>query len=451
MIAGKRSSTTAGGKLTISVFGLGYVGSVSAACCAEQGHRIIGVDPQQAKVDLINEGVPPVVERDLAELIREVRRDGRLSATSDAAAAISESSISFISVGTPSRQNGSLDLSSLARVCEEIGAALRDKRDFHIVVVRSTVLPGTLQKMVLPILERTSSKRAGIDFGVVSNPEFLREGTAVDDFRHPPKTVIGAFDECTGGQVAQLYEHLDAPLICTSVEIAELIKYVDNAWHALKVTFGNEVGNACKALGIDSHQVMDLFCRDTQLNLSSYYLKPGFAFGGSCLPKDLRAFIYHARSLDLSLPMLESILPSNRLQIDRAIRLITSKGRRRIGVLGFSFKAGTDDLRESPMVEVIETLIGKGYELKLYDAYVNLARLIGANREYLLRAIPHIVQLMAGTIDEVLASSDLILVGNNDPAYWGIAGRLAPHQTVLDMVRLPNRDGFSEHYDGINW
>jgi GDP-mannose 6-dehydrogenase len=436
---------------TIAVFGLGYVGAVSAACFAKRGHCVIGVDPQQSKVDLINQGMPPIVEEGLAEIIRDMAGGGRLRATSNAMEAMAESSISFICVGTPSRANGSLDLTSLTNVCEQIGATLREKEGFHVVIVRSTILPGTMRDLVLPTLERASGKKAGLDFGLAHNPEFLREGSAVTDFDNPAKTVIGAFDEESTEIVARFYSHFDAPLICTRVETAEMIKYVDNSWHALKVAFANEIGNICKAVRIDSHAVMDIFCCDTKLNLSPYYLKPGFAFGGSCLPKDLRALTYAAHRADLSVPVLESVLQSNRVQIERAVRLVTARRLHRIGVLGFSFKAGTDDLRESPMVDLIETLIGKGYDLKVYDRNVQLGQLMGANRDFLLRAIPHIFKLMATTIDEVLAHAELILIGTGELGYRDICTHLAPHQVLIDMVRLPGIDVFSGQYDGINW
>lgn len=443
------SATT--GRQTIAVFGLGCVGAVSAACLAKTGYAIIGVDPQRSKVDLINSGVPPIVEEDMAELIREAAEMKRLRATPDAVAAVAESALSLVCVGTPGRPNGSLDLSGIARVCEEIGAALRRIDQFHVVVIRSTVLPGTISALVRPTLERASGKKAGVDFGLAVNPEFLREGSAVKDFHHPPKIVIGAFDDRSRDMVAELYRGIDAPLIQTSVEIAEMIKYVDNSWHALKVAFGNEVGNICKAFGIDSHRVMDVFCTDTKLNISPSYLRPGFAFGGSCLPKDLRALTYHARRVDLSLPVLESILVSNRIQIERALRLIAEKRCRRIGVLGFAFKAGTDDLRESPIVELIEILIGKGYDVRLFDRNVNLSQLVGSNREHILDAIPQIARLMVRGIDEVVAHAELVLLGTGDPCYRDLKGRLASHQTVIDLAGLARCEGPGERYDGINW
>jgi GDP-mannose 6-dehydrogenase len=427
------------------------VGCVSAACLAQDGHGIIGVDTQLAKVDLINGGRPPIVEPGLAELVLRTTRTGRLAATAAAEPAVCDTDLSMICVGTPSLPNGNLDVGSLANVCEEIGAALRRKGRYHVVVVRSTMLPGTMHAVVRPTLEATSGLRAGIDFGLAVNPEFLREGTAIADFRNPPKTVIGAMDERSAEAVAGIYDRVEAPLIQTSVEIAEIAKYVDNAFHALKVAFGNEIGNVCKALGLDSHVVMDIFCQDRKLNLSGAYLKPGFAFGGSCLPKDLRALTYKARMLDLSLPVLDGVMRSNRQQIDRAVDIIVSKGRWRVGVLGIGFKAGTDDLRESPMVEVVERLIGKGFDLRLFDSNVNLAHLVGANREYILRTIPHISRRMVESPAEVLAHGDVIVVGNDDPAFHDVPSRLHPQQVLIDMVRLPKVGDIDGRYYGINW
>lgn len=438
-------------ELRLSIFGLGYVGSVSAACFARDGWRVIGLDSQHVKVDLINQGKTPIIEPSLGDMISEAVAAGRLRATDKPAEAIAESDISLVCVGTPSRPNGNLDVSSVVRVCEEIGAALREKEEFHVVVIRSTILPGTTREVILPTLETASGKTTGKNFGLANNPEFLRESTAVTDFYTPPKTVIGAMDERSAETVAALYAGIEAPMIHTSIEIAEMIKYADNAWHALKVAFGNEIGNTCKALSIDSHELMDVFCQDTKFNLSSRYLKPGFAFGGSCLPKDLRALTYKGRTLDLELPVLNSILTSNRIQVERAVRMITAKDRRRIGILGLSFKAGTDDLRESPLVELIERLIGKGYDLCLYDSNVILARMVGANRDYILKTIPHISTLMVDTIEEVLEKSDLIVIGNADPAFHDVPSRLRDHQLLLDMVRVPSRGSLADQYDGINW
>lgn len=437
--------------MRISVMGLGYVGAVSAGCLAADGHTVVGVDPHPTKVDLINQGVSPIVEKDIGEIIRAQVAGGKLCATSDSARAVQDTEMSLICVGTPSQLNGSLDLRFVRKVCEEIGAALKTKQGFHVVVARSTMLPGTMRDVVIPTLEQYSGKVAGRDFGVCNNPEFLREGTAVWDYRNPPKTVIGETDMRSGNVLAEVYAGLDAPLIRTDVETAEMVKYTDNVWHALKVAFANEIGNLCKAVRIDGHRVMEIFCQDTKLNLSPYYMKPGFAFGGSCLPKDVRALTYKARSLDLDLPVLNAILPSNQRQVERGIRMIVDKGHRKVGILGFSFKAGTDDLRESPLVEVIEYLLGKGYELRLYDRNVSLAALTGANRDYILNHIPHISRLMVQTMDEVLAFAETLVIGNGAGEFAGILERIRPGQVVVDLVRVVKECNKTGEYDGICW
>ncbi len=389
--------------MKVSIFGLGYVGAVSAACLANDDHLVVGVDTSEAKVGLINEGRTPIIEQGVEELIATAVRNGRLWATADAAKAVFNSDISLVCVGTPSNGNGSLDLTYVRRVCNDIGSILAEKDAFHTIVVRSTMLPGSMRDVVVPSLESSSGKLAGRDFGVCNNPEFLREGTAVDDYYHPAKTVIGATDPKSCAVVEQLYEKLDAPVVRTDIETAEMVKYTDNVWHALKIGFANEIGNICKALKIDGHEVMDIFCQDTKLNISHRYLKPGFAFGGSCLPKDIRALTYKGKFLDVELPILNAIMPSNEAQVRKGVQMVVEKGNRKVGVLGFSFKAGTDDLRESPLVELIERLLGKGYDLRLYDRNVNIARLVGANREYILNHIPHIANLMDDSVDKVLA------------------------------------------------
>ena len=383
--------------MKISIFGLGYVGTVSAGCLAREGHEVIGVDPLRTKVDLINSGKSPIIEAEIGEILAEAVRTGRLRATENQDEAINHTELSFVCVGTPSQANGNLDLTYIRRVCELIGRALKNKSSRHTVVIRSTILPGTMRDIVIPTLEECSGKKAGVDFGVCNNPEFLREGSAVMDFDSPPKTVIGQFDRESGELLATLYSKLDAPFIRTDLETAEMVKYVDNTWHALKIGFANEIGNICKSSGIDAHAVMKIFCQDKKLNISPAYLMPGFAFGGSCLPKDLRALAYKAKSQDLHLPIMSAILPSNELQISKGLRLITEKGHRRIGILGFSFKSGTDDLRESPMIEVIEHLIGKGYDLRIFDRNVSIASLVGANRDFILNRIPHISRCRIGS------------------------------------------------------
>ncbi|HKY29510.1 MAG TPA: UDP-glucose/GDP-mannose dehydrogenase family protein [Pyrinomonadaceae bacterium] len=437
--------------LRISIFGLGYVGCVSAACFAKAGHHVIGVDVNPTKVEIINSGKSPIVEQGMNELLAGVVKEGRLVTTTDPERGITESDLSLICVGTPSNPNGSLDLSHVKHVCSEIGSALKKKKTRHIVVIRSTVLPGTVHNTVIAALEEASGKKAGKDFGIAINPEFLREGSSLKDFYAPPFTLIGADDEATAAVVRELYADVNAPVFVTALKTAEMIKYVCNCFHALKVTFANEIGNICKAAGVDSHEVMDIFCQDTKLNLSSYYLKPGFAFGGSCLPKDLRAINYKAKELDVEVPVLSSILPSNRLQIEKAIDLALRTGKKRVGVLGFSFKAGTDDLRESPMVTLIETLIGKGLQLAIYDRDVSLARLFGANKEYIEREIPHVAQLMRGSMEEVLAESEVLIVGHPAEEFRGIESRLKDGQLVIDLVRILSTPTNNDSYQGICW
>ena len=437
--------------MRISIFGLGYVGTVSAGCLADDGHEVVGVDPLPTKVDLINRGQSPIIETDIGEIIAATVKAGRLRATSDPVEAIRETELSFVCVGTPSQPNGNLDLRYIRRICEQIGEALKSKSARHTVVIRSTILPGTMHKMVIPTLEEFSGKKAGVDFGVCNNPEFLREGSAVKDFRQPPKTVIGESDQASGDILAALYKKLEAPLIRTNLETAEMVKYVDNSWHALKIGFANEIGTLGKSLGVDAHEVMKIFCQDRKLNISTAYLSPGFAFGGSCLPKDLRALSYQAKMHDLQLPILTSILPSNEMQIARGVQLITEKGHTRVGILGFSFKAGTDDLRESPLIEVIERLIGKGYDLRIYDKNVNIASLVGANRDFILNHIPHISKLMVSDIGAVLNHAQTVVIGNKDPDFKIVPERLREGQFLVDFVRVIEGSSKNGNYDGICW
>jgi GDP-mannose 6-dehydrogenase len=438
--------------MNVSVFGLGYVGSVSAASFAADGHTVIGVDVNADKVDSLNQARSPIVERGLDEMIRDNVDAGRLRATTSTAEAVGESDLSLICVGTPSRKNGSLDLAYLERVAEQIGEALRTKPDYHVVVVRSTVLPGTTHDVVIPALERTSGKKYGSGFGVTVNPEFLREGTAIHDFRNPPFTLVGHNYRSDAEPTAALYATVDAPIVSTSIRTAEMMKYASNTWHALKVSFANEMGNLCKRLQIDSHEVMDIFCRDEKLNLSSYYLKPGFAFGGSCLPKDVRALQYRAKEVDLEMPVIQSILSSNHLQVQHAIDEIVETGRKRVGLLGFSFKAGTDDLRESPIVILAEALLGKGFQLSIYDKNVSIARLVGANKTYINEQIPHLSSLLRDSVDEVLRDSDVVVVGNAAPEFSDALTRTRADQIVLDLVRVKTpREQIKADYRGICW
>ena len=438
--------------MRVSVFGLGYVGTVSAAALAADGHEVIGVDVHPGKVAAVNAGRSPVVEPGLDALLDSAVAERRLRATTDTAAAVRDSEVSLLCVGTPSRRNGSLDLTYLERVSEQIGRELCSKSSYHVIVVRSTVLPGTTHEVVIPALERESGKKYGEGFGVSVNPEFLREGTALKDFRKPPLTLVGHNHAADASGTIALYQSIDAPLVSTSIRVAEMLKYTSNAWHALKVCFANEIGNLCKRVGLDSHEVMDIFCRDEKLNLSSYYLKPGFAFGGSCLPKDVRALQYRAKQVDVDLPVISHILASNALQIQHAVDEVLETGKKKIGLLGFSFKAGTDDLRESPMVILAEALLGKGLSLRIYDRNVLLARLVGGNKEYIENQIPHLSSLLCDTVEEVIAESDVIVIGNPSPEFTDAVMECRSDQIVIDLVRLPIAGSLLQaEYRGICW
>jgi GDP-mannose 6-dehydrogenase len=436
----------------ISVFGLGYVGTVSAGALARNGHRVVGVDPNLTKVEMIDTGRSPVIEAGLDDLIADAGAAGRLRATTNAEEAIFDTEISMICVGTPSYGNGSLDLTYVEKVCQEIGLVLAAKAEPHVIVVRSTMLPGSTEDVVIPTLQTASGKRVGRELSVCVNPEFLREGTSIEDFYDPPFTLLGGEEGRAVDAVRALYAGIDAPVIVVPFRVAEMVKYTSNAFHALKVAFANEIGNVCREQRIDSHRVMEILCRDTKLNISSAYLKPGFAFGGSCLPKDLRALVYQARRVDVDAPVLEAIMRSNQGQIERALQMIQRTGRRRVGVLGLSFKAGTDDLRESPMVELIERMIGKGYRVRVFDRNVSLANLQGANRVYIEKEIPHIASLMADTVDEVVASSDVVVIGNRDEEFARILDEARPDQVIVDLVRIGSpREGSKGVYQGIAW
>src|SRR5713101_6255244 len=400
--------------MKVTVFGLGYVGSVTAACLANQGHDVTGVDVDPVKIDLINQSRSPIIEPGLEDLIKDTVNAGRLRAALESTVL---GNICLVCVGTPSNENGSLNLEHVFRVVGHIGDLLRETDSYHVVNIRSTVLPGTVEQFIVPLLEKRSAKRAGPDFGVCMNPEFMRETSAVRDFYNPPFTIIGAADQRSADTVARLYTKLQAPIEKTSIMVAEMIKYSCNAFHALKICFANEIGNLCKGFNIDSHTVMEIVCKDRKLNLSPYYLKPGFAFGGSCLPKDVRALQYRAKEMDVEMPVIQSILPSNRVQIEQAFDLVMETGRKKIGLLGFSFKAGTDDLRESPLVILAEALLGKGLQLRIFDKNVSLAKLVGANKEYIERQIPHLSSLLSDTIDDVINASEVIVVGNSAPEF----------------------------------
>jgi GDP-mannose 6-dehydrogenase len=427
------------------------VGSVSAACFAKEGHSVVGVDVSAIKVETIRGGKSPIVEPGLEDLIAEMVAAGRLQATVDSAAAIAASDVSLICVGTPSRPNGSLDLTYVQSVCHEIGAALGKKRSHHTVVVRSTMLPGTVDTVVIPALEACSGLKAGRDFSVCINPEFLRESTSLKDFYSPPFTLVGAPEESMAEPLRELYQGVTAPFLVTSVRAAEMVKYACNSFHALKVAFANEIGSVCKSMEIDSHEVMQVFCQDTKLNLSSYYLKPGFAFGGSCLPKDVRALAFRARETDVIAPVLSAILESNRHQVERAVDMVLRTRKKRIGLLGLSFKSGTDDLRESPLVTLAERLLGKGMQIAIYDRDVSLSSLVGANRHYIETEIPHISQLLRTDIQEVVDQSDVIILGKKAPEFQDIESRIRTGQIVIDIARVMEGRMSTDGYEGICW
>ena len=438
--------------MKISIFGLGYVGAVSLACLARDGHQVVGVDIDRAKLDLIAAGKTPVVEEGMVDLMQQVAVSGRVSVTTDVAQAVLETDISLVCVGTPSALNGSQDQGAILRLSESMGQALAGKTRPHVVVFRSTLVPGTVEDVLRPIIERVSGKRDGLDFHLCFQPEFLREGSSIRDYDKPPFTIVGANHEAAADRLRELFGQLPCKFIQTSVRSAEMMKYCCNNFHALKITFANETARLCGALGVDAFEVMDLVCQDTQLNISKAYLKPGFAFGGSCLPKDLRATAYLAKTRDVEVPMLAAILASNQNHLDLALQQVLASGKRKIGFLGLSFKTGTDDLRESPLVMLAEQLIGKGYQLSIYDPEVHLSQLLGANRRYIEQHLPHIGQLVRADIGAVIAESELIVVGLSGAE---IAQALARHavagQQVLDLVKLPNVGQIAADVKGLCW
>lgn len=438
--------------LSISVFGMGYVGSVTAACFAHVGHKVTGVDVSPAKIEMMAAGRSPIIEARMSELVEEGHRAGLLHATTNSVEAIRNSDISFVCVGTPSMRSGKLDLGYVERVVQEIGVALKQKKSHHVLVLRSTVLPGTTESLVIPTLEKASGGRAGKDFAVCYNPEFMREGTAVADFLQPPYTILGAQDPEHLTTLRQLYQAVSGPVFETQIPVAEMVKYVCNAFHALKIVFANEVGTLCKNLGVDTEAVTKIYTSDTKLNISPAYLSPGFAFGGSCLPKDLRALSHKAKEMDVSLPLLESILPSNVLHIDRAVEAVLRTGKKKIAFLGLSFKPGTDDLRESPQVQMIKRLLGEGCQVRVWDRDVSLGRLAGSNRQYIEEVIPHIGSLLSANLEEVVQSGEVVVIATkvdkDQLAHW-----LGRNQSVVDLINLASasRPGASSSYQGICW
>ncbi len=438
---------------SISVFGLGYVGSVTAACLAHKGSSVTGVDLNPSKVELLESGRSPIVEPRVSELVAEGHSACRLHATTDSAAAVMKTDISFLCVGTPSLRNGKLDLGHIAPVCQEIGRTLSKKDSFHLVVLRSTVLPGTAESIVIPTLEKASGKRMGKDFGVCVNPEFMREGTAVTDFLEPAMTIIGAAEPDHASVLRELYSWTPGRIFETSFTSAEMVKYVCNAWHAVKVAFANEVGTLAKELGVDAESVIEIFAADTKLNISPSYLKPGFAFGGSCLPKDVRALNYRAKELDLKLPLFEAILPSNEKHLERTVEMVLETGKRNIAMLGLSFKAATDDLRESPQVQLVKRLLGEGRQIQIWDDNVSLGRLIGSNRQYIEEVIPHIGLLLCSNLEQVLQNAEVVVIGTLGLDKETLRRHLRKEHIVTDLVNLEKscRLDTASAYEGICW
>ncbi len=425
------------------------MGCVGAACLAKFGHHIVGVDCSENKINLINQGKPTIIEKEIDVLVKDAHDNGLLEATDDYIDAIKKTEISFICVGTPSTKEGHLNLEYIYNVSRQIGEGLCQKEAFHIVAIRSTVLPGTNQR-VGEIIEEISGKKRGNGFAVVSNPEFLREGTSVHDFLNPPLTVIGADSEMAEAKMRELYREIPGEIISTEIKVAEMMKYVNNSFHALKIVFVNEVGNICKALGIDSHKVMEIFCRDKQLNISPYYLKPGFAYGGSCLPKDSKALRTLAHDLYVDVPVLNAIDPSNEIQKRIAIEIIESKGKRKVGILGLSFKSGTDDLRNSPIVDVAESLYGKGYDISIYDKNVRVSQLTGTNADFIATKLPHLHEIITDDLDKVCYENDVLVISNKEEEF-GTLPEKYPNKCIVDLVRQFNDLDYEGNYEGISW
>jgi GDP-mannose 6-dehydrogenase len=436
--------------MQISVFGIGYVGAVSSACLANDGHHVIAVDPNPQKVGPLNEGISPIVEPGLDELIQGGIRSRRLVATSDVREAVNSTDLSFVCVGTPSRSNGSLDTSYVTAAAEQIGAAIREKNSFHSVVMRSTILPGTMESIVLPALERASGRQAGVGFGVAYYPEFLRESTAISDYYDPGAIIFGRHDQATVDRLLDIHKIFKVEPRVVSIRTAEAVKYTNNAWHALKISFANEIGNICKEAGIDGHAVMDVLCADNRLNISKAYLKPGFAFGGSCLPKDLRALRFAARKLDVPTPILDATMDANEEQLRRAYSMVAATGKRRVGIIGLSFKPETDDLRESPLVELAERLYGRGYDIRIYDPNIQVSKLTGANLQFVKAHLPHLTSLLTADVNEVVDHAEVFVLGNREEAKR-LLNIVQDDRPLIDLVRIDQARCSGDFYQGICW
>lgn len=437
---------------SISIFGLGYVGAVSLACLARDGHQVIGVDIDATKLELVRSGRSPIIESGMQELMHAVVNGGSVAVTDSLRHAVLATDVSFVCVGTPPRPNGNQDLSALLRLAEEIGSVLPEKRTHHLLVIRSTVKPGTIEEVIKPALEASSGLRCGSDFSLCFQPEFLREGSSISDFDNPPFTIVGTEDELAWEELRAIFGHLPCEMVRTSIRTAEMLKYACNAFHALKVTFANEMGRVCQSVGVDPHEVMKLLCMDRQLNISPAYLRPGFAFGGSCLPKDLKALLYLAKTNDIELPMLANVMASNKVHVDHAISRVLESGKHRIGIVGLSFKQGTDDLRESPLVSMVECFIGKGLEVCIYDPSVNVARLVGANRKFIEESIPHIASLMTGDVRTLVECSEVLVIAMKTPEVLAaLAAHTQPSQIALDLTKLPERRAGQAEYRGVCW
>ncbi|HEY5370800.1 MAG TPA: nucleotide sugar dehydrogenase [Hanamia sp.] len=435
--------------MNISIFGLGYVGCVSLGCLAKNGHFVIGVDISQIKVDQINAGKATIIENEIDKIIFEQRMSGNLAATTDSKSAILKTEISIVAVGTPSSEKGHLNLEYILKVAEDIGLALKEKKEFHIIAIRSTILPGTCDKFA-NIIEEISGKKRNVNFSIVDNPEFLREGTAVRDYYNPPLTLIGSDNNDAAKKIAELYRQLPAEIVITDLKVAEIMKYVNNSFHALKISFGNEIGNICTELGIDSHRVMEIFCKDTQLNISPYYFKPGFAYGGSCLPKDLKGLQTLAHDIYVDTPVINSIHKTNDIQIQRAVKIIYKYWNKKLGILGLSFKEGTDDLRNSPAVAVVEALIGKGCDLAIYDKHINISLLTGTNKEFIESRIPHLSNMLVDNAQKIIDTSDVIIINTKEKEFIPFLRNLED-KIIIDMVRLDESLLNKSNYIGINW